>query len=236
MLSYDHILLRLTEVLQATTQDGLVDVFEQIVAEAGGTGFAVAVMPAPDDLHVNYSRGLNGYSEHYETSRFVLHCPVTRRLATATYAFRWNDVQVADDDHMGRVVLEVASDFGIKDGLVVPMRMRDGQKGCVFAHVPERELREPAQQWLTMLCMAFHSRLMQLSARTESGASRLSDREREVLRWMAQGKSADDVAEILGISAATVMFHYRNVAVRYGTLNRTHTVVEALRRGGLAIG
>jgi DNA-binding CsgD family transcriptional regulator len=106
----------------------------------------------------------------------------------------------------------------------------------VFVHVPGPELLEPAQQWLTTLCMAFHSRLMQVATPMECDASQLSGREHEVLRWMAQGKSAEDVAEIIGISVATVMFHYRNVAVRYGTLNRTHTVVEALRRGSLAIG
>ncbi|RYE10805.1 MAG: helix-turn-helix transcriptional regulator [Hyphomicrobiales bacterium] len=49
------------------------------------------------------------------------------------------------------------------------------------------------------------------------------------------GKSAADVADILAISPATVMFHYRSVADKYGTLNRTHTVVAALKRGDLKI-
>jgi LuxR family quorum sensing-dependent transcriptional regulator len=48
---------------------------------------------------------------------------------------------------------------------------------------------------------------------------------------MADGKSDEDVGVIMGISPATVRFHYGRVAGRWGTLNRTHTVVEALRRG-----
>ena len=65
---------------------------------------------------------------------------------------------------------------------------------------------------------------------------RLSAREVEILGWFAAGKSAADVADILGISPATVMFHYRNVAARLGTLNRTHTVTEAVRRGLIRLG
>ncbi len=235
MLSYKNILTRLTDILQATTQERLLEVFGQVVDEAGGTGFAVAVISDLDNPAISYSRGvLTDYTEHFISSKFGQHCPVTRRTTTAIHAFRWNDVQVADDDHMGRVVVNVAGEFGIRDGVVVPMQLRDGNKGCVFVSAPSAELRDPAQQWLTMIGMAFHSRLMHLGAPAAGGE--LSAREREVLQWMAEGKSAEDVADILGISTATVMFHYRNVAVRFGTLNRTHTVVEALRRGSLAIG
>ena len=63
--------------------------------------------------------------------------------------------------------------------------------------------------------------------------AKLSVREAQVLALFAEGKSAEDVAQLIAISPATVMFHYRRVAERYGTLNRTHTVVEALRRGDL---
>lgn len=238
MLTYDHTLLQLTNILRAETQLALLDTFVQVVDAAGGTGFGIGALPgAAEQVGVVLSHGLNGYAEHYIKAGFARYCPVTRRAARAALAFRWNEVLVDDDDHMGRAILGVAHEFGIDDGLLVPMRMHDGQKGSVLVCVPEAELREPAQQWLTMLCMAFHGRLLQLEAAAAAGdAGQLSGREREVLHWMAEGKSSEDVAEILGISAATVMFHYRNVAVRYGTLNRTHTVVEAMRRGLLAIG
>jgi LuxR family transcriptional regulator, quorum-sensing system regulator BjaR1 len=62
----------------------------------------------------------------------------------------------------------------------------------------------------------------------------LTERERQVLVWLSRGKSAQDVAQILGITISTVMFHYRRVASRYGTSNRTHTIVEAIRRREIA--
>lgn len=63
----------------------------------------------------------------------------------------------------------------------------------------------------------------------------LSPREAEVLALFADGKSTDDVAILLGVSKATVMFHYRRIAERWGTLNRTHTVIEAIKKGAIAL-
>ncbi len=236
LLSYDHILTRLTEVLQATTRERLLDLFAHVVDDAGGTGFGIALLPAAAQLQVSYSEGLNGYVEHYLAAGYSAYCPVTRRISNSSLAFCWSDVRVAEDDRMAQVVMNTAREFGISGGLVVPMHLREGQKGGVFVLMPETELIDPVRQWLSMLSMALHSRLMQLGMELQQSDEPLSIREREVLRWMAEGKSAEDVADILGISAATVMFHYRNVAVRYGTLNRTHTVVEAIRRGALGFG
>jgi len=213
-------------------------VFEQIVESAGGTGFAIALLPVPGDLIVRLQRGFNGYCEHYIEAHYAPICPVTRKVSQSAQPFRWNDVQPDADDEAGRSVIRAARDFGIVDGFLVPMHLQGRQKGCVFVRVPDRELSGHMQQWLTMLSMAFHSRLMQLQLQEIEGNvdGELSCREQEVLRWLAEGKSTEDTADIMGISSATVMFHYRNVAQRYGTLNRTHTVVEAVRRGALPLG
>lgn len=59
-------------------------------------------------------------------------------------------------------------------------------------------------------------------------ADGLSDRVREVLVLLAYGLSAEEAAGILGVTKATVMFHFRVAQDHYGTNNRTHTVVEAI--------
>lgn len=63
----------------------------------------------------------------------------------------------------------------------------------------------------------------------------LSSRERQVLHWLSLGKSAEEAGLIIGLSISTVMFHCRSAAQKYGTVNRTHTVAEAFRRGDLPI-
>ena len=57
----------------------------------------------------------------------------------------------------------------------------------------------------------------------------LTSREREVLWWAAQGKSALDIAGILSITKRTVDEHIQNAARRLGAGNRTQAVAIALR-------
>ncbi len=62
----------------------------------------------------------------------------------------------------------------------------------------------------------------------------LSAREKEVLRWAADGKTVSETSEIMRISVATVKFHTRNAADKLGTVNRTATVARAVVLGLLA--
>ena len=49
----------------------------------------------------------------------------------------------------------------------------------------------------------------------------LTLREREVLHWLARGKSNAEIAMILGISAATVGKHLEHIYPKLGVENRT---------------
>ena len=62
----------------------------------------------------------------------------------------------------------------------------------------------------------------------------LSQREVEVLRLLATGKSNRDIADVLYISLNTVATHVRNILTKTGTANRTEAAAYALRHGLLA--
>ena len=57
----------------------------------------------------------------------------------------------------------------------------------------------------------------------------LTQREREVLWWAAQGKSAWEAGEILHIAKRTVDQHTQNAIRKLGAVNRTQAVATALR-------
>lgn len=61
--------------------------------------------------------------------------------------------------------------------------------------------------------------------------TKLTPREIEVLRWVARGKSAWEIGEILEITKRTVDEHVQAAARKLGAANRTHCVVIALREG-----
>jgi DNA-binding NarL/FixJ family response regulator len=63
----------------------------------------------------------------------------------------------------------------------------------------------------------------------------LSEREREVLGWMARGLKNRDIAKAMWLSESTVKTHVGNVIQKLGVEDRTQAVVEALRGGMVAL-
>lgn len=61
----------------------------------------------------------------------------------------------------------------------------------------------------------------------------LTEREKEVLRWLAHGKSNWEVSVILKISERTVRFHINNIMKKLDAVNRTHAMALVLRNGML---
>jgi DNA-binding NarL/FixJ family response regulator len=61
--------------------------------------------------------------------------------------------------------------------------------------------------------------------------SDLSSREMEVLQLLMNGKKNKDIANLLGITEATVKSHVSAILMRLNVSDRTEAVVTALRRG-----
>jgi len=59
----------------------------------------------------------------------------------------------------------------------------------------------------------------------------LTDREKQVLKLVAEGRSNKEVAEVLGISVKTAMSHRERVMEKLNLHNRTELVKFALRKG-----
>lgn len=63
----------------------------------------------------------------------------------------------------------------------------------------------------------------------------LSERELEVLRLMARGKSNLEISTALSIAEGTVKFHVKNILSKLGVGDRTQAMIVALKRGIIAL-
>lgn len=61
------------------------------------------------------------------------------------------------------------------------------------------------------------------------GDARLTSRESEVLRWVAEGKTNQEIGLILAISARTVQTHLDHVFAKLGVVRRAQAVAEILK-------
>lgn len=69
------------------------------------------------------------------------------------------------------------------------------------------------------------------SVAEEASYDKLSDREKQVLKLVAEGHSNKEIADLLYISVKTVMGHRANVMEKLGIHNRTELVKYAVRQG-----
>ncbi len=60
---------------------------------------------------------------------------------------------------------------------------------------------------------------------------RLTERERQVLKWISAGKSNWEIAKILGISEFTVKNHVQNLLKKLSATNRAQAVTKAIACG-----
>ena len=59
----------------------------------------------------------------------------------------------------------------------------------------------------------------------------LSERERECLLWVSEGKTTDEVALILGVSSNTVNSYIAHAIQKFGASNRAMAIATAIRSG-----
>ncbi|MEB0208051.1 helix-turn-helix transcriptional regulator [Pseudomonas sp. CCC3.1] len=62
-------------------------------------------------------------------------------------------------------------------------------------------------------------------------AIKLTPKEKEVLIWGALGKTSWEIAVILKCSESGVNFHFGNIRLKFGGVNRTGAVSKAMELG-----
>lgn len=65
----------------------------------------------------------------------------------------------------------------------------------------------------------------------EARAGLVTDREREVLRYVAEGLTNGEIGTRLGLTEDTIKTHMRRAMKKLGARSRAHVVVIAIRRG-----
>jgi LuxR family quorum sensing-dependent transcriptional regulator len=172
-----------------------------------------------------------GWLEQYLKSNFHPHDPVAASLRVRTEAFRWADVAIPPNDRLAKSMMTISfRDYGMRHGFCVPIHGLSGyQAGISFAGFDVDDAKE-ANAALQLIGIYAFNRLANLkSACKEHGI--LTEREREVLRWTAAGKTAWDTGGILNIAEDTVNKHIASAMRKLNVYSRAQAVAESIRRG-----
>ena len=138
---------------------------------------------------------------------------------------------ILPDDQLAKSVMATAlSDYRLRRGFCVPIYGLGGyQAGISFAGFDVDDAAE-ANGALQLIGIYAFNRLANLKSSCKEYRI-LTDREREVLRWTAAGKTAWDTGGILNIAEDTVNKHIASAMRKLNVYSRAHAVAESIRRG-----
>src|SRR5205823_454145 len=172
----------------------------------------------------------------YDDGRYAEIDPIARRLRHCVVPFEHGEVPYGSNPRAAEL-RQRRRDFGFASGLSVPIFGPTGSTGYVsYAIFKGLKPDLPAHK-RTFHLMTLYAADRICSLRSAGSAHKpiVTNRQREVLTWVAAGKSAWEIGEILNISARTVEEHAQQVLQRLGAVNRTQAVAIAIRDRLIAI-
>lgn len=221
-----------------STPDTVMDAMARVLGRFGFQYFCFNTFPQPhekfDDVLVA-SRVPAEWFELYLKEQYVHVDPSIRHCRRTVHPFEWSHAPYDPErEPRANEVVQRATDFGLSHGFLVPIPSPTGCKGNVWLGGDKLEM--PARFWPIIQLVAMYAFDHLYGLRTPlPRASPLSAREREVLSWVANGKTAWEIGKILHITKRTVDEHAKTAFRKLGAVNRAQAVAIALRQRDIQI-
>lgn len=170
--------------------------------------------------------------QRYGHQGYYRHDPVAQHCFSTLRPFIWSRASWSGcDPERARRVMDEARDFGLDDGVIVPMHDLSGRQASLSMAARSLDLPPSGLKVIHLVSLYAFASVDELSSRRP----RLTRRERDVLAWTAEGKSTWEIGAILRISQQTVATHLRNAKLKLNSTSVTHTVIQALRQREISL-
>jgi len=229
-------------LLNTCTTDDLHSAISRVTQDMGYEHFIYGVQ-VNISLTRPYQFILSGYPrdwrEHYEKAGYAhidptfRHCINEKRVIPVI----WNS-KVFSSRPAARLMSE-AKDFRLASGASFAVHGRNGE-AAMLSLASSRSSKQARTDIVgtlgkaQLLACYIHEAIQRLVLSKDALAIRnvsLSEREKECLRWAAEGKTSWEIGNIARISERTVIFHLQNASRKMGVSNRRHAVARAVSMG-----
>lgn len=173
------------------------------------------------------------WRDRYQAAGYLRVDPTVHHGLQSQRPLVWTEPLFAS----ARPLWDEARSFGLRHGWAQSTLDPYGGGGMLTlsrGHEPlgEAELasHQTRYRWLTHMGHLLLSRIFVARAAAPHGAA-LTGRETEVLKWTADGKTAGEISDVLGLSENTIAFHMKNAISKLGAANKTAAVIQAAMLG-----
>lgn len=188
---------------------------------------------------VIFGRTHEAWERRYVEQGYVRYDPIFRELVTSSEPLFWSDVTSRRrlEPHEAIILVE-AAEHGLTDGFDTPIRGLDGSLGAVLLAGSDIDAADPDTRAAAHLLSLYYGSLAQKIRRAEQADPsplQLSRRQIECLKWVREGKSSNDIGDLLGLSGRTVDHYLADACRRLGVRTRHQAVIDAALRGVLQL-
>ena len=192
--------------------------------------------PAQLGLIHNYPRDWMSY--YFEKGLEKIDPVMIYSLSQLT-SYTWDEIpKNMKLNHQQQGCLDMGREAGLHNGICTPLRgPNHAIAGLSLASSEEVDSFDGNTDMITAYSNHFYIAYRRLGARqqgtalTEAKNYALTNRERDILTFLSQGKSYPDIATILNISSNTVGFHMRNIFRKLEVNDQILAVIRAIFYG-----
>lgn len=175
--------------------------------------------------------------EWYFQNRSSSVDPLLKYSLSNTTPILWSELMNTKgyDAPSSREFFEAGKQYGLHHGLTVPLHPPSGQTSyfsvvSADAAADENVLGNlmPAAAMFSQYLFAAYTRIDKVE---NPKVNELTERELECVFWACEGKTAWEMAQIVGVAERTVNFHLTSVIKKLGASNRQHAVAKAVMYG-----
>jgi DNA-binding CsgD family transcriptional regulator len=230
--------IRLTDKILGYNSDELAVILKAIAAEVGLSHISYVRISSDKSLDTSVLTAVATFSSEWQFRYFVKQYitvdPIISHGRTAILPFDWDSLSRDDPAVLNFFTDAVRHGVG-RNGLSIPVRNRKNAYSVVsfMSDLPRREWESfkqfnmPSLQQLSALIDSAAS----INSKTPPAPVQLSRREEQCLIWAARGKTHQEVAEILSLSAGSVKSHLDTARHKLHCINLTHAVGVAVATG-----
>jgi len=167
----------------------------------------------------------------FDPETYLARCPVNRHVLETDHPFFWT--KTGEPGHDAYRIVRRPSGSGIH-GLQVPVFGHAGLIGAMSFGGTAIDSTVDTRSALTLVAIAaFYAAQRLASPNAPTPIPHLSDRELEVMRWVASGRRQVDIALMLGLSERTIENHLRRIRKRLGATSTAQAIHLVVRAGSL---
>lgn len=161
--------------------------------------------------------------------------PVVRRAKSVKQAFSWSAEQERPRlSQPERAFFSLATDFGIRSGITIPIRTANGSISMFTMASDALHIGSNHEIDAVAAASAVGQLHMRISLLQEASSGEdpawLHPREATYLKWIAVGKSMEDVAAMEGVTYNSVRVKIAELKKRFNVHTMTHLVSLAIRK------